>query len=107
MSNESSLPTLEFKLVRSWQMLSNVRRYFGHGGTLPVDPSTRCLHKHEKYNSCGTACPLNCEDVLSSNLQKPCTLQCVAGCYCEKGYVRKTDDKNSPCVKMEDCYSDA
>ncbi|CAF1104269.1 unnamed protein product [Adineta ricciae] len=72
-----------------------------------LDPSTRCLHKHEKYNSCGTACPLNCEDVLSSNLQKPCTLQCVAGCYCEKGYVRKTDDQNSPCVKMEDCYSDA
>ncbi|UJR07789.1 hypothetical protein I4U23_012071 [Adineta vaga] len=70
-----------------------------------IDASKRCFKEHEIYNSCGTACPLNCDDVISSNLQKPCTLQCVPGCYCKKGYVRETDDKHSACVQMEDCES--
>jgi hypothetical protein len=70
-----------------------------------VDPSTRCFEPHETYTSCGTACPLTCEDVINSNTQKLCTLQCVPGCFCQKGFVRENEEETSRCVKVEDCYS--
>ncbi|CAF1229582.1 unnamed protein product [Adineta steineri] len=66
--------------------------------------SIRCLHENEVYTSCGTACPLTCKDVVSMNLHRPCTLQCVAGCFCEKGYARETEESNSRCIKVEDCF---
>ena len=69
-----------------------------------VDPSTRCIEPNEEYNSCGTACPVTCEDVLNSNTLKPCTLQCVPGCACQKGYVRESEEEKSRCVKEEECH---
>ncbi|UYV78776.1 hypothetical protein LAZ67_16002712 [Cordylochernes scorpioides] len=54
--------------------------------------------ENEKWSNCGTACQPNC-----SNYMKPipCTKQCVQGCFCIAGYVRKTD-KNSPCIRTAD-----
>lgn len=50
------------------------------------------------YSTCGTACPLTCE-----NYQNPptiCTRQCVIGCFCDSGYVRNA---NGQCVLPEEC----
>ncbi|GIY03099.1 hypothetical protein CEXT_538132 [Caerostris extrusa] len=53
--------------------------------------------KNEVYNECGSACPATC-----SNLGKPqiCTMQCVPGCYCERGMVR---DDRGECVDVQEC----
>ncbi|XP_055055949.2 IgGFc-binding protein [Misgurnus anguillicaudatus] len=40
------------------------------------------------YNSCGTACPAICVDQDAPN---KCTLPCVNGCQCNKGYVFNVD----------------
>lgn len=55
-----------------------------------------CPGENEEYEECGTACPLTCENHANP---PPCTLQCVPGCQCEKGYVRKSES----CVKPEEC----
>lgn len=65
---------------------------------IPLDqcPKPSCTKPHEFYTDCGTACPLSCT--------KPyvgvCTAQCVAGCFCEDGYVR---DDNENCILPQDC----
>ncbi|XP_035221980.1 papilin-like isoform X2 [Stegodyphus dumicola] len=54
--------------------------------------------ENQHYSSCGTACPLTCE-----NYRDPptaCILRCNAGCHCNEGYV-KTDDGH--CVMPENC----
>ncbi|CAF2514807.1 unnamed protein product [Rotaria sp. Silwood2] len=70
-----------------------------------IDASTLCREPNEIFEACGTACPDTCEDVINSNLNKPCTLQCVSGCFCEEGFVRENDEPNSRCVKTEQCFS--
>lgn len=58
----------------------------------------RCLGNHEQYTDCGSACPLTCQ-----NYQNPpiCTAQCVAGCFCEKGYIR---NETGDCVQPRQCH---
>lgn len=51
---------------------------------------------NEEYTTCGTACPLTCE---KPNVG-PCTMQCVIGCQCQKGYLRH---KSGKCVKPGEC----
>ena len=51
---------------------------------------------NEVYTNCGTACPLTCE---KPNIG-PCTLQCVIGCQCKKGYLR---NKFGKCVSPDKC----
>uniref|UniRef100_A0A4Q8K251 U83-Liphistoxin-Lsp1b_1 n=1 Tax=Liphistius sp. SGP-2016 TaxID=1905180 RepID=A0A4Q8K251_9ARAC len=53
--------------------------------------------KGEVYMSCGTACPLTCENY---NEIRACTLQCVPGCFCRFGQVRRSDGQ---CVDKEEC----
>jgi hypothetical protein len=65
----------------------------------------RCRGVHEKYNSCGTACPKTCEDIINENPFKPCTFECVEGCFCQEGFVRENEEPNSPCVDAEECRS--
>ncbi|CAF0783719.1 unnamed protein product [Rotaria sordida] len=52
---------------------------------------------NEEYNECGSACQENCTHTPAF-----CTLQCVPGCVCKKGFVRETDDK-SKCIPRSQC----
>ncbi|GBM17505.1 Papilin [Araneus ventricosus] len=54
--------------------------------------------ENERYNGCGTACPLTCENY--DNPPKICVLMCKIGCECEEGFVRRADGK---CVKPDQC----
>ncbi|KAL7041287.1 hypothetical protein ACKWTF_000707 [Chironomus riparius] len=59
-------------------------------------PAPMCKKAHEIYTTCGTACPLTCDEPLL----RPCTKQCVKGCFCDKGYVR---DNKGNCVLEKEC----
>jgi len=63
------------------------------------DEQKKC-DKHEVYNSCGSACPPSCSDLFYPQVNKFCTLQCVAGCFCEENYYR---DENGKCVEAKKC----
>ena len=56
--------------------------------------------ENEHY-TCGTRCVETCT-------YKPtvCTKDCLFGCFCNEGYVRKTNETGSPCVKREECNED-
>lgn len=57
-----------------------------------------CDAQTEIFTECGTACPATCENYQQTN--RACTKQCVRGCFCGKGLVRRSDRK---CVKPEEC----
>ena len=63
-----------------------------------VPPEECCTGRNEGYTSCGTACPETCTF-------KPdvCTDNCVSGCFCDAGFIRKDDSTNSPCIKPNRC----
>ncbi|GFR11833.1 tissue factor pathway inhibitor [Trichonephila clavata] len=54
--------------------------------------------ENERYNGCGTACPLTCDNY--DNPPKFCNFMCKIGCECEDGYVRSNDGR---CVRPEQC----
>ncbi|GFY60855.1 carboxypeptidase inhibitor SmCI [Trichonephila inaurata madagascariensis] len=54
--------------------------------------------ENERYNRCGTACPLTCDNY--DNPPKFCNFMCKIGCECEDGYVRSNDGR---CVRPEHC----
>ncbi|GBM17515.1 hypothetical protein AVEN_193794-1 [Araneus ventricosus] len=55
---------------------------------------------NQRHNSCGTACPVNCQN--RNNPPKFCTLQCVPRCDCKPGYIF-LKGKSGQCVKPEEC----
>lgn len=55
-----------------------------------------CKGENEEYLACGTACPATCENYKEV---RPCTMQCVSGCFCTKGTVRN----GNKCVGIEEC----
>ncbi|XP_037041481.1 zonadhesin-like isoform X4 [Bradysia coprophila] len=61
-------------------------------------PSRGCLKSNEEYTTCGTACPLTCDNY--NNPPTFCTKQCIIGCVCKPGYVR---NKSGNCVLPCDC----
>lgn len=61
-------------------------------------PAPPVCRQNEKYQNCGTACPLTCDNY--KNPPTVCTQQCVEDCFCEEGFVR---DRNMRCVKPENC----
>ncbi|XP_069461046.1 zonadhesin-like [Ambystoma mexicanum] len=50
------------------------------------------------YKSCGTACPLTCENY--KNPPKICTKKCVVGCACKPGFILR---KGRECVQPSEC----
>ncbi|KAI8420775.1 hypothetical protein MSG28_007986 [Choristoneura fumiferana] len=52
----------------------------------------------EEYNSCGASCLDTCDQ--RGNTCQDCSLRCVKGCFCPKGFFR---EPNGACVKAEDC----
>ncbi|KAM8927853.1 von Willebrand factor-like [Pelodytes ibericus] len=65
----------------------------------PITEDNNCL-KNQVWDSCGTACPINCENV--HNPQDFCTMQCVPECFCVKPYIFLSG-KSGPCVLPKDC----
>jgi hypothetical protein len=64
--------------------------------TLDVISAGEC-GTNEVYSECGTACEPTC-----SNLYPICTQQCVTGCFCKQGFVRKASS-NSKCIRFGSC----
>ncbi|CAF4115673.1 unnamed protein product, partial [Rotaria sordida] len=69
----------------------------------PKDKISSYCGKNKVYNQCGSSCPPSCKDVCYPQKRKPCTLQCVSGCFCKKDLYRTDDGK---CVKPEECCQD-
>ena len=73
-------------------------------------PADQKCGPREVFQSCGTACPEHCpvfntktgEIDIGSN--RPCTLNCVPGCYCAPGLVRDLK-RNGECVEKAACPS--
>lgn len=57
-----------------------------------------CDSDTELFTDCGSSCPDTCEN--NRDTQRVCTLQCVSGCFCKSGLVRRKDDK---CVTPSEC----
>ncbi|GIY83580.1 kunitz-type U19-barytoxin-Tl1a [Caerostris darwini] len=55
--------------------------------------------ENEHFESCGTDCPITCENY--SNPPEICNEMCVAKCFCDDGFVRREED--GKCVRPLDC----
>ncbi|GIX78475.1 kunitz-type U19-barytoxin-Tl1a [Caerostris darwini] len=58
----------------------------------------RIVPPNSKYQSCGTACALTCENY--KNPPTACAAICNPGCQCDQGYVKTKDGK---CVLPQNC----
>ncbi|XP_077513647.1 allergen Api m 6.03 / Api m 6.04-like [Amblyomma americanum] len=58
-------------------------------------PSRRC-GRNEAFNQCGSACPRVCGRPPA----QACTLQCVSGCFCRRGYIRT---QGGECIPERQC----
>ena len=57
----------------------------------PVEPA--CTNG-KVFETCGTACPLTCDNYL--NPPSGCIAECVEGCFCPQGLVQLGDTCVSP-----------
>ncbi|RWS08176.1 Zonadhesin-like protein [Dinothrombium tinctorium] len=64
----------------------------------PVNSPLEC-RSDETYNTCGSVCDDTCTSIYESPY-RPCTYQCVIGCFCQKPLVRGADGR---CVTRESC----
>ncbi|XP_042904509.1 chymotrypsin inhibitor-like isoform X1 [Parasteatoda tepidariorum] len=55
--------------------------------------------KGEEFGTCYSACPKTCSNYKDEG--GICTLQCIIGCGCPSGTVRRESDQH--CVKPEEC----
>ncbi|CAF1126665.1 unnamed protein product [Rotaria sordida] len=56
-----------------------------------------CVGAHQEYQMCGSPCPLTCSNVRHVRYFKPCTYQCVQGCFCKRDYTRRSHPR-SHCI---------
>ncbi|XP_055539823.1 cysteine-rich venom protein 6-like [Wyeomyia smithii] len=63
---------------------------------VPYD--TRCSGVNEVYSSCGSACPLTCDNYRLGPVG--CARPCQRGCFCRPGFVRNT---LGVCVETVQC----
>ncbi|KAF9956899.1 hypothetical protein BGZ72_002370 [Mortierella alpina] len=54
--------------------------------------------KNEFFNDCGSSCPVTCENI--NNPPAACAWNCVVGCFCEAGLIRRKDGQ---CVRESEC----
>ncbi|RWS24569.1 Zonadhesin-like protein, partial [Leptotrombidium deliense] len=64
----------------------------------PTFNPTTC-RADEEYKHCGSVCDDTCTTVVAREL-RPCTLQCVSGCFCKPPLVR---DLGEACVPASQC----
>ncbi len=72
-----------------------------HEQCKPSKVTPTCL-ENEEYTTCGSTCAPTCDD-LHYPVPKPpksCSLICLSGCFCKKGFYRSDDGK---CVVPEQC----
>jgi hypothetical protein len=63
------------------------------------DSGQECSDPNEIHESCGTACPITCEN--HNNPPKMCIEICKSGCFCKSPYIRNA--KTGKCVLTRDC----
>ncbi|XP_068906955.1 tenascin-like [Tenebrio molitor] len=67
------------------------------GPCVPQDSCYQVICKaNEIYKTCGSPCPGTC-----SQPTRVCERRCVAGCFCQDGYV--LDDKTHECILADSC----
>jgi hypothetical protein len=67
------------------------------GPCVPQDSCSQVICKaNEIYKTCGSPCPGTC-----SQPTRVCERRCVAGCFCQDGYV--LDDKTHECILADSC----
>ncbi|KAF9988444.1 hypothetical protein BGZ75_009391 [Mortierella antarctica] len=88
-------------------MFSSRRRYtrvlvlaaiFASTALLALASAQSDCGKNELYSNCGSSCPNTCENINSG--PRICTLNCVSGCFCTAGLVRRKDGQ---CVHRSKC----
>lgn len=63
-----------------------------------VRPATCCTGANEVYLERGTGCPARC-----GYQPEKCDKDPIAGCFCRRGFIRKDDTTNSPCIRPTQC----
>ena len=69
-----------------------------NGNCIPKESCPKRCGKNQIFNHCGSDCEATCktadEDIV-------CTMQCVAKCECETGFIR--DDESGECIPVDKC----
>ncbi|XP_077312557.1 cysteine-rich venom protein 1-like isoform X2 [Lithobates pipiens] len=60
----------------------------------------KCRFANQVWDSCGSACPMNCERL--QNDPGMCTMNCVPGCYCRSPYIFRSGT-SGPCIQPKQC----
>ncbi|VDM63269.1 unnamed protein product [Angiostrongylus costaricensis] len=65
------------------------------------DLTRRCVDERRQYHSCGSACPVSCDNRNSPR----CHESCVSGCFCRIPYVLENgnDPLHSRCILPSQC----
>ncbi|CAB3397645.1 unnamed protein product [Caenorhabditis bovis] len=65
------------------------------------DLTIRCADDRRQYQTCGSACPVSCEN----RNQPRCSERCVTGCFCKIPYILENgeDPLHSRCILPSDC----
>ena len=61
-----------------------------------------CTDPNSTFNSCGTSCEATCNAGLMMPNTLICIKDCVAGCFCNAGFIK---DSSGICIPIEDCLS--